>query len=74
MEKLDVDPSGPMVLEHLKEHAIGLYNYLMNVKGMINEDYVGKKLMDDIHNHFQVGYKIIWDDYLNQFMVDYDII
>ena len=35
---------------------------------------VGKKLMDDIHNHFHVGYKIIWDDYLNQFMVDYDII
>ena len=54
-----------MVLEHLKDHAIGLYNYLMNVKGMIYEDYVGKKLTEDIHNHFNVGYKIIWDDYLN---------
>ena len=48
MEKLDVDPSGPMVLEHLKEHAIGLYKHLMNVTGMIDEDYVGKKMTDDI--------------------------
>ena len=74
MKKRDVNLVWPMVLEHLKEHAMGLYNCLMNMKGMIDDDYVGKKLTDDIHNHFHIGYKIIWNDYLNQFMVDHDII
>ncbi len=40
----------------------------------MNKDVAGKKLTNEIHNHFKGGYTIIWKDNLNQFMADYDII
>jgi hypothetical protein len=39
-----------------------------------NEDLVTKKITQDINQHSSDGYKIIWNDTLNHFMVDFNII
>jgi hypothetical protein len=73
MEKCDMNPIGPMVLEHLKnDHVDGLYRYFM--KDKIDKDPVGETLTEDIHKHFCGGFNLIWGDWLNRCMVDYDII
>ena len=67
---------GPMVINYLKEHQNGLYNYLLKIgkeDKMTYED-AGKMVTDNINNHFKVGYKLVWNDSLNQCMVDYDIV
>jgi hypothetical protein len=61
------------VVEDLKETAEGLYRHLM--KGDTkNEDLVAEKITQDINQHFSGGYNIIWNDTLNNFLVDFDII
>jgi hypothetical protein len=72
MEKHDLNPIGPMVLEHLKNHVDGHYRYFM--KDKIYEEPVGETFTGDIHYHFCGGYNLIWGDWLNRCMVDYDII
>jgi hypothetical protein len=72
MEKRDLNPIGPMVLEHLKNHVDGLYRYFM--KDKINEKPVGDTMTEEIHKNFCGGYNLIWGDWLNSCMVDYDII
>ena len=49
MEIRDVNPVGPMVLEHLKNHIDGLYKYFM--KGKTNEESVGASLTKDIDKY-----------------------
>ena len=39
-----------------------------------NEDLVAEKITQDINQHFSGRYKIIWNDTLNHFLVDFDII
>jgi hypothetical protein len=40
-----------------------------------NEDLIADKIIQDINQHFSSGgYKIIWNDTLNYFLVDYNII
>jgi hypothetical protein len=39
-----------------------------------NEDLVAEKITQDINQLFSGGYNIIWNDTLNQFLVDFDII
>jgi hypothetical protein len=63
MEKRDLNPIGPMVLEHLKSPVDGLYRYF--TKDKINKEPVGKTLTEDIHKHFCSGYNLIWGDWLN---------
>ncbi len=72
MEKSDLNPIGQMVLEHLKHYVDGLYRYF--TKDKIIKEPVGETLTEDIHNHFYAGYNLIWSDWLNRCMVDYDII
>ncbi len=72
MKKCEINPIGPFVIEYLKEHALSFYEYLLKKK--LNEELVAKDLRDDIENHFHAGFVIHWDDYLNHWMVDYDII
>ncbi len=48
MEKRDLNPIGPMVLEHLKNHVDALYRYFM--KDKFNKESVGETLNEDIHN------------------------
>jgi hypothetical protein len=39
-----------------------------------NEDLVAEKITQDINQHLSGGYNIIWNDSLNHFLVDFDII
>ena len=72
MKKRENNPIGPLVVEFLKDHASSLYNYLLKKKP--NEELVAKDITDDIDKHFHAGFVTHWDDYLNHWMVDYDII
>ncbi len=72
MKKREINPIGPFVIEYLKEHASSLYESLLKKKP--NEELVAKDLTDDINKHFRAGFVLHWDEYLNHWMVDYDII
>jgi hypothetical protein len=39
-----------------------------------SEDLVAEKITQDTNQHFSGGYNIIWNDALNHFLVDFDII
>ncbi len=73
MKKHDSNPIGAHVLEDFKETAEELYRHLM--KGDTkNEDLVAEKIIQDINQCFSDGYNIIWNDTLNHFLVDFNII
>jgi hypothetical protein len=72
MKKREINPIRPFVIEYLKEHALSLYEYLFKKKP--NEELVAEDLTDDIDKHFCAGFVLHWDDCLNHWMVDYDII
>jgi hypothetical protein len=61
-----------MVHEHLKNYVDGLYRYFL--KDKIDKEAVGETLTEEIHKHFRGGYKLIWGNWLNRCLVDYDII
>lgn len=71
MEMRKANPIGKLVLDFLKQYQNGLYMYLTKNK---SEEVVSTMLTEDIHNQFKYGYTITWNDNLNRFMVDYDII
>ncbi len=71
MKKRKFNPIGPLVLEYLKYHASALYEYLLKKK---NEELVAEDLTDDIDKHFRAGFALHWDNCLNHWIVDYDII
>ncbi len=73
MKKRDENPIEPLILKDLKETAEGLYRHLMKADNK-SEESVAEKITQDIHEHFCGGYNIIWNDTLNHFLVDYDII
>ncbi len=72
MKKHEINPIEPLVLEYLKNHASALYEYLLKMKP--NEELVTKDLTDDTDKHFHAGFFSNWDDCLNHWMMDYDII
>jgi hypothetical protein len=72
MKKCEINQIGSLVLEYLKDHALALYEYLLKKK--LNREMVAKDLTDDIDNHFCAGFVLHWDDCLNHWMVDYNII
>jgi hypothetical protein len=72
MKKHDNNPIGNLILKYLKT-AEWLYRHLMK-GGTKNEDLVAEKITQDINQHFSGRYKIIWNDTLNHFLVDFDII
>jgi hypothetical protein len=72
MKKRAKNPVGILLLDHLKDHAQGLYNHSMN--GSVSKDLVGEKLSKDMDAQFSGGYSISSNDWFNHFMVDYDII
>ncbi len=39
-----------------------------------SEDLVAEKITQDINQHYYGGYNIIWNDTLNHFLVDFNII
>jgi len=72
MKKRESNQVGELLLDHLKDHAVGLYDHLLSGTGDVES--VEKKLTDDINSHFTGGYSISRQNPLNRFMVDYDII
>jgi hypothetical protein len=72
MEKREKHPIGPMVLDFLNQNQNGLYKYLTNNDK--EDEEIGEMLTEDIHNQFKSGYTLKWNDSLNRFTVDYDII
>ncbi len=72
MEKCNLNPIDPILLEHLKNHVDSLCRYFM--KDKIDKEPVGETSTKEIHKHFSGGYNLIWGDWLNRCMVDYDII
>jgi hypothetical protein len=73
MKKRDNNPIGALILEDLKETAEGLYKHLMKGDNK-SEDLVAEKITQDINQHLSGGYNIIWNDTLNHFLMDFDII
>jgi hypothetical protein len=71
MKKREYNQVGELLLDRLKDHAVGLYDQLLSGTGDV--DLVEKKLTNDINAHFTVGYSISRQNPLNRFMVDYDI-
>ena len=72
MKKRAKKSVGILLLDHLKDHAQGIYNHLMN--GSVSKDLVGEKLTNDMDAQLSGGYSICSNDWLNNFMVNYDII
>jgi hypothetical protein len=72
MKKWAKNPVGILLLDHLKDHAQGLYNHLMN--GSVSKDLVEEKLTNNMDAQFSGGYSISSNDWINHFMVDNDII
>ena len=72
MKKREKNPIGQLVIDHLKKHVEGLYNHL--TKDEKDEDLIADKITNDIHQHFLGGFNLIWNDTLNHWLVDYDII
>jgi hypothetical protein len=73
MKKRDDNPIGALILKDLKVTAEGLYRHLMK-DDKKSEDLVVEKITQDINQHFSSGYNIIWNDTLNHFLVDFNII
>jgi hypothetical protein len=71
IKKCQSNPIGPLVLEHFKEHVEGLYTYL--TRDHLSKDTVAKKITDDMDKHFDV-FIVKWNDSLNHWMVEYNII
>jgi hypothetical protein len=72
MKKRDENPIGSLLVDHLKEHSASLYDYLLKKKP--NEEQVAEDITDNIDKHYRAGFVLHWDDCLNHWMVDYDII
>ncbi len=67
MKKRDINPIGPLIVDHLKEHSLSLYDYLLKKKP--KEEQVAEDITHDIDKHFRAGFVLHWDDCLNHWMV-----
>ena len=65
------NPVGSLLIEHLKEYHQGLYNHL---KKDCDNVTASKCLTNDLDSHFKGGNSIHYQERLNRFMVDYDIV
>ena len=70
-KKRESNPVGPLILEHIKNHADHLYKVIVQDK--ISHEAHAKKITDDRDKSFG-GIDVMWQDSLNHWMVDYNII
>jgi hypothetical protein len=63
---------GPLLLDYLKDSSLGLHKFLM--KDGKHEDLVDEKITNNIDQHFSGSYTLYWNDSLNHWLVNYDII
>ena len=73
MKKCHSNPIGPLIVNYLKDQAPGLFKYFQK-KYNNNEDSITGKFTKDINKQYRGDYHINWNDYLNHWMVDYNII
>jgi hypothetical protein len=67
-----MNPIGTLLLHPLKESSSCLYKFLM--KDGKHEDLAAEKITNDIDQHFSGSYSLDWNDSLNHWLVNYDII
>jgi hypothetical protein len=72
MKKREIGPVGGLLLDHLKDHAIGIYRHV--TQRQLSVKSAEESLTNDIDAQFQGGFTINVNAWLNRFMVDYDII
>ena len=70
-KKRESNPVGPLILDHIKNHAEYLYKVIIRDK--TTHDAYANKITDDMNKAFG-GIDVMWNDCLNHWMVDYDII
>jgi hypothetical protein len=70
-ERVD-NPIGPLLLDHLHEKAEKLYNYLVGESK--SEELAAEKITRATTKQFSGRPNMIWNDRLNHWLVDYDII
>ena len=70
-KKRESNPVGPLILDHIKNHADHLYKVI--VRDKISHEAYANKITDDMDKAFG-GIDVMWQDFLNHWMVDYDII
>jgi hypothetical protein len=70
-KKHESNPVAPLILDHIKNHAEGLYKYLMRDEPC--HDEFANKITNDMNKAF-CGFDVMWNNCLNHWMVDYDII
>jgi hypothetical protein len=66
------NPIGPLLLDHIHEKAEKFYNYFLGESK--TEEMAAEKITRVINKHFSGGPNMIWNDHLNHWLVDYDII
>ena len=72
MKKREKGPVGGLLLDHLKYHAVGLYDFI--IKRHPSLQSAEDSLTNDIDAQFLGGFTINTNRWLNRFMGDYDII
>jgi hypothetical protein len=70
-KKRESNPVGPLILDHTKNHADYLYKVI--VPDARNHDDYANKITKNMHKAFG-GVDVMWNNCLNHWMVDYDII
>ena len=70
-KKCESNNIGPLILNHIKNHAEGLYKYLMRDKPC--HDDLAKKIANDMNKAFG-GFNVMWNNSFNHLMVDYKMI
>ena len=72
MKKRETGPVDGLLLDHLKDHAVGLYRHV--TQRQLSVKSAEESLTNDIDAQFQGGFTINVNVWLNRFMVDYDIV
>ena len=75
MKKHNSNLIGPLIVDYLKDQAPGLFKYFQKkYNNNDNEDSIAGKFTKDINKQYCGDYHINWNNYLNHWMVDQDII
>ena len=72
MKERAENPIGPLLLDHIQEKSDKLYKYFM--ESCKSDELAAEKITRVINKHFSGGPNMVWNDHLNHWLVDYDII
>jgi hypothetical protein len=72
VKKHNMNPIGPLLLDFLNDSSLGIYKNLM--KDRKHEDLVAGNITNNIDQRFSWSYTLCWNDSLNHWLVNCDII